>query len=641
MRKGPRPRGWKRIARIGAIVLGVIAVLLVAGAAAIMAYVGSSGFRGEVEKRAGVALGREIMIGELAVDWSWTPMIRLREVTLGAAAKDAPPLLDAEFIEFQVRLLPLLGGNVVLPSLRLEQPQLALERDAKGMPNWSFSKNPATKAAAEVAAPEERSEAPIIGELVIKDGRFTYADEGRDLKLEGKVTTVIGEAGKGEDVQLAAKGTLEGKPLNMRFDGGSIMSLREGDQPYPFDLAVQFGDTEVTAEGEADDPFKLEAADIRLSLKGPDLSEVFPLLGVPAPPTPPYDIKGRLLREGDKWRFTGIEGRVGDSDMSGDVTIDYGREKPVLTADLRSNSLDFDDLAPLVGAPPDSDETASAEQKKAARKLKGQETLFPDVPLELELLGEMDMKVSLDARKVMAENYLPIQSLAGTVTIEGGRAVVDPLKMGVANGTVAGALLLDSTKEPAAAAADIRVSDADLQLFFRGTDFVDTTGGKISADIDIEGNGRSLAEVMGTASGQTFIAMNGGSISGLLVEGAGLDIVEALALYVTEDAKVPIRCGAGQIELSEGNATFDRVIMDTTDSVLYIWGETNLSKQTLRMDIFADAKDFSLLDIDAPVHLQGKIRDPEISIGKGVPIPIIEPGDAENVSCELLLRGAP
>jgi hypothetical protein len=79
--------------------------------------------------------------------------------------------------------------------------------------------------------------------------------------------------------------------------------------------------------------------------------------------------------------------------------------------------------------------------------------------------------------------------------------------------------------------------------------------------------------------------------------------------------------------------------MDTTDSVLYINGQSNLRKQTLKMDIFADAKDFSILDIDAPVHLEGKIRDPKISIGKGVPIPLIEPGDAKDVDCGLLLGG--
>jgi hypothetical protein len=73
--------------------------------------------------------------------------------------------------------------------------------------------------------------------------------------------------------------------------------------------------------------------------------------------------------------------------------------------------------------------------------------------------------------------------------------------------------------------------------------------------------------------------------------------------------------------------------------VLYFRGDSNLRKQTLVMDIYADAKDFSLLDVDAPVHLEGKIREPNISIGEGVPIPLIEPGDAEDVSCDLLLHG--
>jgi AsmA family protein len=632
-------RPWKRVARIAAITVGALAVLIIAAAAALVIYIGSSGFRGEVERRAGVAVGREIKIGELQVHWSWSPTVRLRQVVLGAAAKDAPPLLKAETIRFELRLLPLLRGEVILPDLRLEQPNLALARDEKGVPNWSLSKNPTVAAAADVAAPEERSEAPIIGQLVIKDGHFTYEDKSRDLVLEGDVTTATGEAEKIQDIHFEGKGKLQGKPLTVQFTGGSVMSLRDEGKPYPLDLTAKYGETEVSAKGTVGDPFTLEAADLDLTLKGPDLSEVFPLLGVPAPPTPPYDLKGHLLRSDEKWQFTNMKGRIGDSDMAGAITIDYGRKKPLLTADLKSDNLDFDDLAPLVGAPPDSDETASAEQKKIAQELKQQDELFPDVPLEIDLLGVMDMEVKLDAKKVTAENYLPVEALAGTVVIRGGKALVKPLRMRVAGGSVDGALSLDSSAKLPIAAADVKMRDVDLKQFFRGTQFVDTTGGKLGADIDIEGQGKSLADVMGTASGKTFVTMSGGSMSGLLIEGAGLDIAEALALYIGEDARVPIRCAAGHIDVANGDAKFERLIMDTTDSVLYFRGETNLRKQTVKMDIFADAKDFSLIDIDAPVHLQGKIRDPEISIGKGVPIPLIEPGDAEDISCDLLLGG--
>jgi hypothetical protein len=630
--------GW-RIARIAGITVGILVLLILAAVAALMIFVGSGTLRGELERRAGVALGRDIKIGDLSIDWSWAPRVHLREVVLGGAAKDAPPMLEAQEIQFQVRVLPLLRGEVVLPEVELTQPDLALAVDEKGVPNWSFSKNPTAATAAEVAAPEERTEAPVIGQLVIKDGHFKYQDAVKDLQLEGGIATAIGEAEKAENIRLDAKGRLQGKPLTVTFEGGSVLALREGDKPYLLDIAAKYGATEVTVKGSALDPFKLEAADLDMSLKGPDLAEVFPLLGVPAPPTPPYELKGHLLREGEKWQFTNVQGRVGDSDMAGEITIDYGGEKPRLTADLVSENLDFDDLAPLVGAPPDTDETASAEQKEAAEQLAQQDELFPHVPLNAEVLETMDMEVKLDAKQVSAENYLPITALVGTVTVDGGKAVVKPFTIALAGGSLEGALSLDSNSNPAAAAADLKMRDVDFKAFFKGTEFFDTTGGTIGADIDLSGQGKSLAEVMGTSNGKAFLMMNGGAMSGLLVEAAGLDIAEALALYIGEDARMPIRCAAGDIELTKGVAKFDRFIMDTTDSVLYFRGESNLRQQTLIMDIFADQKDFGVLDMDAAVHVEGKIREPAISIGQGVPIPSIELGDAKNISCELLLEG--
>ena len=630
---------WRRVAKIAAIVVGAFLVLIVAAVAAVVIYAGSSAFRGEVERRAGVALGREFKIADLQIDWSWVPRIQVRGVLIGGAAKDAPPLLEAEAIDLRIRLLPLLRGDVILPELRLEKPKLALHIDEKGVPNWSFAKNPAAATAAEVATPDEREEAPVIGELIITDGHFKYDDEAKDLQLEGDITTATGEAEKSEDVHFEAKGKLQGKAMKVKFVGGSILALRDDDKPYPLDLSASYGGTEVTVKGTATDPFKLEAADIDLTLKGPDLSEIFPLLGVPAPPTPPYTLKGNLVREGDTWRFSKMQGRIGDSDVRGEVVVDYGPKKPVLTAKLVSDTLDFDDLAPLVGAPPDTDETASAEQKKVAAQLEQKDELIPDVPLNVNLLNVMDMEVTLDARKVSAEDYLPVQALAATVTVRGGKATVKPLKIALAGGSLEGAMSLDSNEKPSVATADVKLRNVDLKAFFKGSRFFETTEGKIGGDIDISGQGKSLAEVMSSANGKTFFTMSGGALSGLLVEAAGLDITEALVLYIGDDARVPIRCAAGPIDLQKGVARFERIIMDTTDSVLYVHGESNLRKEFLKMDIFADAKDFSILDVDAPVHLEGKIRAPEISIGKGVPIPLIEPGDAVDVDCNKLLEG--
>src|SRR5262245_25425419 len=111
---------WRRVAKIAAIVVGVFLLLIVAAVAAVVIYAGSSAFRGEVEKRAGVALGREFKIAELQINWSWAPRIQVHGVLIGGAAEDAPPLLEAEAIDLRIRLLPLLRGDVILPELRLE-----------------------------------------------------------------------------------------------------------------------------------------------------------------------------------------------------------------------------------------------------------------------------------------------------------------------------------------------------------------------------------------------------------------------------------------------------------------------------------------------------------------------------------------
>lgn len=631
----------RKALKIVGIILGSILCILVLLLVAGYAFLQSDFLRNEAQTRVGTAIGRETIIGGSQIDWGWTTHVRLSDVKVANAKWSKKPyMLEAKLIDFQLRLPPLLTGGFEFPSITLEHPKIVLERAKDGSENWSFSESPGLATAADVAAPEERDEAPIIDKLVVTDGNLTYLDHQKDLSLAGNLRLGAGEAEARDRVEFHADGKLEGKPIKVAFAGGSIFLLQDTEKPYPLKLAIDFGQTSVDVDGKVDDPFKLEGIDLQMKLKGPDLAEIFPILGVPAPPTPPYSLKGHLTHKGDVWQLQKMTGVVGDSDLSGDVKIDYGPKRPVLTADLVSQKLDFDDLGPLVGIPPatDGNETASAQQEKTAQKLEAEGELFPDVPLKMEKLRVMDMDVTLNARKVVAENYLPVQSLEGHVTIENGRAVLKPFKMGVANGTVGGTMILDARDDLPKVETDLTLSGLDLKNFFKGSPYFDTTDGKVHARVKMKGAGKSLADVMGTGQGDIRLGMNGGAISWLLVELAGLDLGQALILFVTEDERVPIRCGAGRIALNQGEATLDHFIIDTTDSVLYFRGNANLKSQNINIEIEADAKDFSLLDIDAPVELKGKIRKPEISIGKGVPIPLIEPGDAEDVSCDNLLK---
>ncbi|MGE4220929.1 MAG: AsmA family protein [Alphaproteobacteria bacterium] len=631
----------RRFLKILAWTGAVLALLIVAGAAAIYAFLTSDWLRGEAERRVASATDRETRIGRLDIDWGRTTIIDMQDVFIANsdwAKEDA--MFAARSVRLSIRLWPLLVGNVVLPELALDAPRIAVETNKDGVGNWSFGESPAAATAAEAATPDERDEMPTIGALRISDGRVVYRDVPRALNLEGTVSTASGKAEGEEKMHLQARGQLEGKLLRVDFTGGSVLQLRDADSPYPLDLAVRFGDTLIEARGTVVDPVAFAAGDLRLHMKGPNLSDIFPVLRVPAPPTPPYELTMRLARKDETWTVTGMQGRVGESDLSGDIAIDYGGKKPVLTADLRSKNLDFDDLAPLVGAPPDTEgEAASAEQAATAQALEARQDAFPDRPLQTELLKVMDMDVRFEAASIHSE-VLPVDSLSARVRVEDGRAVAKPLRFTVAQGAIEGEMALNAREQPASADARLSFKDLELKEFFRDSRFVEQTGGKFQGWVSLLGVGNSLAEVMGTARGDAGLAMTGGSLSGLLIEAAGLDIAESLYKLLIHDNAVPIRCAAGKLLVDNGLVSTERLILDTEDSVVYIAGNVNFRSQALDIDVNAQSKNFSPIDLKSDLAVRGKLADPQIGIGRGVPIPFLELGTEQDMDCNALIGGA-
>ena len=622
--------GWA----IGSLVL----LIGLTGMAAYI-FVTSDFVRAQIENHANAVSGRKTKIARISVDWGWTPHVHLDDVELSNADwGKADHMFKAQEIEFDIRLWPLLHGDIVLPRLMLRKPELFLERNAQDEFNWSPNESPVANTAVKQVQPQHRHQTPLIGRLEIIDGQVGYIDQKRKLDLSGAVSTATGQAGAEPEARLSLKGRLEGQPLTLQFVGGSALMLRETDKPYPVDLEVAYGDTKLTVKGTIQDPFQYTGADLQLSLAGPDLSEIFPLVGIPGPPTPPYRISGKLQREQDIWRVTNMVWHAGESDLSGDVAIDQRGKPSHLMAHLFSQHLAFADLAPLVGATPGKTGNVSRQQAQTEARLETRGELFPNVPLHVERLRAMNMDVSLDAKQVVAPSYLPVQSLMTRVQVANGRATVRPLNMGFGGGKVTGELSIDAATPSPTSRVNLRFDGVELAAFFRGSRFFDTTDGRLSGRVVLAGTGRSLAQVMDSADGDVVTTMAGGSVSGLLVSVADLQIASALVLYITGDNRIPIRCAIGRLKFQHGPVVFDKTLMDTEKSVLHLDGEVALQTQELQIKISADPKQFDLLDRHSPVLIAGKIRSPSISLGRKIPIPTPDFGGAKDADCNELTR---
>ena len=624
-----------RAAKIAGWAIGILAVTIVLAAGAVYLFATSTWVRGQIEGRASTYSGRKTTIGDIAIDWGTTTHVHLADVRVANSDwGKAEYMLKVEEVDLDIRLWPLLHGDFVLPHLTLHKPEIYVERNDKGETNWDLGQSPVAATAAKTVAPKERHETPLVGQLEIDDGKVGYSDLGRKLELDGAISTATGQAGGQPEAKLELAGRLENQPLQVRFVGGSALMLRETDKPYPIDLEVTYGATRLIAKGTLNDPIQWKGADVQIELTGQNLVDIYPLLGIPGPRTSPYRISGRLDREPGIWKVTNSTWHVGDSDLAGDIAIDERQTPSHLTARLVSKHLTFADLAPLIGASPGKRGNVSRQQAETERQLEAQGELFPNVPLNVERLRAMNMDVSLEAGHVIAPSYLPVTALAFGVHVENGVAMVQPLNLVAAGGNISGSIRVDAHTDTPDVATNLLLKNLDFGAFFRGSRFFDSTKGKIQGRVSLAGTGRSLAQVMGTSSGHIDVAMEGGSVSDLMVSLAGLQIVDALVLYVAGDHRIPIRCALGRLDFNRGSVTFNRTVLDTQKSVLNVEGGVDLKSQAVNVVVNAQPKKFDLLDLHGPVTIQGKIRKPAITVKVPIPHPVI--GDAKDIACEAL-----
>ena len=604
-------------------VLGIFGVMVVVATAAFFVI----DWEGSGEELLSAAFGREVQLGSLDINPGWTTTVRVTDMTVtNADWAKADKFLTLDEGEVAVKIWPLITGRTEIPRIMLREPHISLEKNAEGRVNWNLG--PGGDVAEEVAEPDERSEFPEIGQFSIEDGRLGYRDEQRRIDLDGRVVTGKADVDGGGSVDLNLNGTLEGRPLELDFTGGSFLVLRNTEMPYPLDLDLRFGNTRVRAKGTMTDLVQLAGINIDLAVVGPTLADVFPIFQIPLPETPPYSLEGALGKDGERWSFENFKGVVGDSDLAGSLSLDYAPKPPFLQADLVSKNLDFEDLAGLVGAEPGYEPKADA----------GGEAI-PDQPIATERLNVMNMDVQFKGEKVMAPN-LPVEQLEFRVQLDDRRALVKPLRLRVAGGTVSGEAALNGRQEVPSADADLTFEELDLRPFFEGTQFIKETGGRFSGHAYVLGVGKTVADMLGTARGEAAIAMREGAISGLLVEAAGLDIAEALTLVIGDDARIGILCGRIDLDVEEGKVSVERAIIDTTDSLLIGKGLVDLGQETFDVQIESRAKDFSLIDVAAPVRAYGSFTDPSVAIGGIDPLPFFEMGEQENINCDALISDA-
>lgn len=560
-------------------------------------------FKGPVERAVQSRTGRALHIGHLDVDLGRTSTIRADAITFANApwAKQAN-MASADRVELDIRVWPLLRGSVQLPEVRLTRPDVLLETaPRKGDPgNWDF------------LGDSKGGSTPQLKRLRIDDGRLQFLDAlGRtDIQLavrSGKPK----QADAAPPLQVAGKGRWQGNPFTLSGGTESPLELTASDHPFRIHLDGRAGATHAVASGTLTNPFQLQVFDLQFALSGQDLADLYPLLGIAIPPSPPYALQGRLKRDHQVWRYDTFTGKVGDSDLGGNLKFEVGRDRPRLTATLESRRLDFDDLAGFIGAPPKTGggETANAEQKAEAARLATRAKVLPDTPYNLGKLRSMDADVRWKAHRINAPS-LPLDDMDAHLLLDDGVLRLDPLNFGVAGGDIRSTVRMDARRPQIATAFKASVRGVQLGQLLPDAKLAEQAKGGISGEIDLAGNGNSIAAMLGGSSGNVAIAMGRGHVGNLLMEVAGLDITESLKFLFTGDKQIPLRCAFADFSVRDGLMSSRALAVDTTDTIIIGEGNVSLHDETLDLLLRPRPKDRSILVLRSPLRIGGTFKDP-------------------------------
>ena len=568
-------------------------------------------FKPLVERQVEARTGRHFEIsGNLDVDhFGWTPLIQVGGPRFGNAAwSKEPTMASADCLQLAIELKPLLfHREVSIPQLRLRKPRLRLEVGPGGIGNWKFGE-PSTRPAR-------------YGNLWIDDGELVFLDPGKRTDFKVAMHSVAAQAEATAPAILATGGGhWKGRAFKVEGRAESPLALRERTRPYRIDARATAGNTRAHARGTLLDPLRLRDFDLRLALSGQNLAELYPLLGIAAPDTPPYSFDGRFTREVkgstpaesiNVWHYDDFSGRVGDSDLAGDASFATGGRRPMLRANLVSRRLDFDDLAGFVGKAPQAgggDSTNPQLAAQAARE-RARTRVLPDTPYQLDKLRAMDADVRWKAHRINAPK-LPLDDMDAHLLLDAGLLRMEPLNFGVAGGDIRSTIRMDARESPIRTRADIAARGLNLQQLLPQVEAAKDAIGRVGGDVRITGTGNSIARMLGSADGDAAIGMGRGQISNLLMELAGLDIAEALKFLVKGDRRIPVRCAFGDFAIQDGVMRTRSLAFDTTDTIIIGEGNISLRDETLDMRLRPRPKDRSLFAFRSPLLVGGTFRDP-------------------------------
>ncbi|MCL5498680.1 AsmA family protein [Escherichia coli] len=624
-------------------------VLLIVVAIIIIATFDWNRLKPTINQKVSTELNRPFAIrGDLGVVWerqkeetgwrSWIPWphIHADDIILGNPP-EIPEVTMVHLPRVEATLAPLalLTKTVYLPWIKLQKPDARLIRLSEKNNNWTFN-----LASAENNDPNAQPSGWSfrLDNILFDQGRIAIDDKVSKADVEilvdplGKPLPFNEVTGDSKDKTrvadyvfgLKAQGRYNGQPLTGTGKIGGMLALRSESTPFPVQADFRSGNTRVAFVGKINDPMKMGGVDLQLKFAGDTLGDLYELTGVLLPDTPPFETDGHLVAKIDSekssvYDYRDFNGRIGDSDIHGSLTYTTGKPRPKLEGDLESRQLRLADLGPLIGVDSGKggEKAKQAEQKKGEKNIQPAGKVLPYDRFETDKWDTMDADVRFKGKRIEHGSTLPISDLTTHIILQNADLKLQPLKFGLAGGTISSNVRLEGDKKPMQGRAEIQARRLKLKQLMPNAELMQKTLGEMNGDADIRGTGNSVAALLGTSNGNLKLLMNDGLISRNLMEIAGLNVGNYVIGTIFGDDEVRVNCAAANLDLVNGVARPQIFAFDTENALVNVTGTASFASEQLDLTINPESKGVRIVTLRSPLYVRGTFKNPQAGVKPG------------------------
>lgn len=312
------------------ILIGLVAVVVLAvgGIAALVLTLDPNTLKPRIEAAVEQATGRQLTLaGPIGFSTSLVPTIVVQDVSLSnIEGGSRPAMLHVGRVELQLALIPLLSQQVDIRSLRLVDPDILLETDREGHPNWVFTAPQRAAPAPTPAAPTQPS-APRSGSslniaaITIEGGRFAWHSVATGKTETVQVERLDLRMGSGEQpLALEGRLTFAGTAFALRGRTAPFLGLSP-DRPWPYNLEISAAGAELRLEGALARAGEVQDWQARVQGRIAALQALQPLLdaahpGVVLPPLRDISLDVAMAMQGGVLRPGAVALSIGGGDLS-------------------------------------------------------------------------------------------------------------------------------------------------------------------------------------------------------------------------------------------------------------------------------------------------------------------------------------